>query len=744
MTKEPVQKPEVQKPPEKSKGLSVQEKFSGARSKLEERAIAIKNSVLGIAQKHSEVAEELRDIELHKGQLAQKGQEAAAALGTDSRNEIARDSGNSKEKISEDEIKRLEKEKGIETDEDRVIEASLLIDKKFLDVQVIAGKETSLERIFGGKAWADWLNARIAAKNYGNNELNLDFIIDLHSRLAKHTNPQIAGEIRQLQVTCGDYKNLGRPVVYTDNQIDAIKANPDLSFRQMGTNPNEGIITFPNRTQSDQQVGGLTTESVVRALLTDVCTWYNGEKQKPDYDPYILAANLQRKIVSIHPFNDINGRLSRLLMNWSLENDGSLSSILDDPNDDILVSPKEWAEKVKEGSERHVAIEARKQEMQKANVKDIAELMGLDDERTFYKYVYRHVKKAPNMPKRGKLIDHVKHDDFNRSLKSEMANFNQEFTANSRLAYTSDKYIDQGGLASQLYIDVVKQGSVEGSITNLETYKQHRFFSDIEVFRGVGCNAPIGDTGILNMFGHFVGLDAGYRASTISGIPINSNREVPAGFVAQSLEEYNQMLGDAYLAKHGSRWNNVFRGRQIARGKSLSYSLGSHTYKPTEKSPFVSTTSYEPVANKFVAYESNYGVLFKAFSPKKTGILGYGTKQREDRSDIPFFSKSKLLVEGMILGGIQRGELEIMIPGGLDPASVYSVEAYEERGKDKYGTGGKRIKTMDANRVIKDGNEYVIINDYKADPKNPEKRVYALKANGAYEKVEDLQDFPIV
>jgi len=774
MTKEPAQKAEVQKPPEKLTESSARENLGRIKSKLEGRVAAIKNSVLDIAKKHPEAAEELRDIERLDNQLVKKGQEAGAVPGADSANETVQEDRDFREKVSEAAIKRLEKEKGIETDEDKVAEASLLIDKKFLDVLIVSDRSTSLERIFGDKAWADWLNARIAAKNHGSQNLDLDFIVNLHTKLARHTNPQIAGEIRDLQITCGDYKNLGRPVAYTNEQIDAIKADPNLSFHQMGINPNEGIITFPSRMQSDQKVDGLTTESVIRALITDVCTWYNGEKQKSGYDPYVLAAELQRRIISIHPFNNSNGRLSRILMNWSLENDGLPPSVLEDPNDDILVSPDEWIQRVKEGSKRYASMEARKEEMQKAKVKDIAELMGLDDERTFYKYVYIHVRKAPRIPRRGKVIDHRKYDDFNRGLRSEMAMFNKEFTSNSKVDYTyrivdgvwdnTPKFIDQGGLVSQLYINVVGQQSAGITFVEVESYKQRRFFSDIEVFRGAGCKEPIDDNGVLGIFGHFVGLDSGYRTSVISGVPTNSIQEVSGAYVAQSLEEYNQMLRDAYLTKHhGKKYlknitkgtgliykgfrhfslSNISRGQQVLRGESLRYNPAFHTNEPTEESPFVSTSTNKSVVDRYVAYERDYGVLFKAFSPKKAGILGYGTKQRKDKSDIPFFSNSKFLVEDKGFGYAQK-EVEIMIPGGMDPASIYSVEVYRRKGRyDKYHRGQK-VKTMDANRVIKDGNEYVVINDYKTDPDNPEKRMYTLRENGVYEKVEDNANLSII
>jgi len=58
----------------------------------------------------------------------------------------------------------------------------------------------------------------------------------------------------------------------------------------------------------------------LNALLSDFFKWYNKEKNK--YHPVELAALVHLKFVSIHPFGDGNGRISRLLMNYVLNSNG--------------------------------------------------------------------------------------------------------------------------------------------------------------------------------------------------------------------------------------------------------------------------------------------------------------------------------------------------------------------------------------------------------------------------------------
>ena len=54
--------------------------------------------------------------------------------------------------------------------------------------------------------------------------------------------------------------------------------------------------------------------------------WYNNNENK--LHPVVLAAQLHKKFVFIHPFVDGNGRLARLLMNLALlRNDYNIAII---------------------------------------------------------------------------------------------------------------------------------------------------------------------------------------------------------------------------------------------------------------------------------------------------------------------------------------------------------------------------------------------------------------------------------
>lgn len=99
-------------------------------------------------------------------------------------------------------------------------------------------------------------------------DLNLDLILEWHKKLFIKTYPEIAGKIRNHPV-----KVIGSKAIFSHK--DKI---------------NENLINFFN--------------------------WY--DKNKKIIHPVRLAALAHLKFVSIHPFTDGNGRISRLLLNYIL------------------------------------------------------------------------------------------------------------------------------------------------------------------------------------------------------------------------------------------------------------------------------------------------------------------------------------------------------------------------------------------------------------------------------------------
>jgi Fic family protein len=59
----------------------------------------------------------------------------------------------------------------------------------------------------------------------------------------------------------------------------------------------------------------------LQPLIREFFSWYNGSKKSKTH-PVELAALVHLKFVTIHPFTDGNGRVSRLMMNFVLNKQG--------------------------------------------------------------------------------------------------------------------------------------------------------------------------------------------------------------------------------------------------------------------------------------------------------------------------------------------------------------------------------------------------------------------------------------
>lgn len=57
------------------------------------------------------------------------------------------------------------------------------------------------------------------------------------------------------------------------------------------------------------------------ALMADLVEWYNEEEAKGKLSPVELAALFHYRYIRIHPFEDGNGRIARLIVNYILARD---------------------------------------------------------------------------------------------------------------------------------------------------------------------------------------------------------------------------------------------------------------------------------------------------------------------------------------------------------------------------------------------------------------------------------------
>lgn len=131
-----------------------------------------------------------------------------------------------------------------------------------------------------------------------------------------------------------------------DETIDLIKSShPDLWV----------AIKLYRQTQAGKANPELEGK-FVRALLEERISRFLQNAHVTGVDYLNLVADFQRDLIAIHPFEDGNGRSSRLLMNYLLTSKGFAPVRLVDPFLDIQLSQNDWREAVRLGVSAEIRL----------------------------------------------------------------------------------------------------------------------------------------------------------------------------------------------------------------------------------------------------------------------------------------------------------------------------------------------------------------------------------------------------
>lgn len=111
-------------------------------------------------------------------------------------------------------------------------------------------------------------------------------------------------------------KNLNEIILVKPFWKDAITPNGQKTRRLIKVGDYK---EFPNSVQlSNGEIFEYASVADTPIQMGELIQWYRDEVQKSELHPVALAALLHYKFVRIHPFDDGNGRISRLLMNYVL------------------------------------------------------------------------------------------------------------------------------------------------------------------------------------------------------------------------------------------------------------------------------------------------------------------------------------------------------------------------------------------------------------------------------------------
>lgn len=281
----------------------------------------------------------------------------------------------------EDEIACLEKAMDIKTPPDRFLEACLLVDQKFVVAALLTESDLPLERMFGNEAWAGYLQARLltrdADEEYGfHDAFAIGWLLeDLDVCLTAERGDEIGGERLD-----GDHGLGGQfvdgefmPLDLTPAQVYALNQLPWVSFLSADDpeRPYRGFVKYPD-------MEAIYAQSEFFGVF--------GTLMESNANAYQDAAVFQQSLIQLHLFKSgVNGRKSRIGMNWRLVRRGYSPSILARFDNDLFTTPEEWMEHVRSGSELYDSIRQRINE----GGEDPIDLLGLRDIKTFHDKYYK-------------------------------------------------------------------------------------------------------------------------------------------------------------------------------------------------------------------------------------------------------------------------------------------------------------------------------------------------------------------
>ena len=162
---------------------------------------------------------------------------------------------------------------------------------------------------------------------YGQTEILLLFgkivgeadVRDVHEMTASNVGLKMMREealLRQTPLTQHFIRTLHKTLLREDYTVyrqlpGGVQTSYIVHAGQYKTRPNSVITRYGDRFE-------YASPEETPALMTDLVNWYNEEERKGVLSPVELAALFHYRYIRIHPFEDGNGRIARLMVNYIL------------------------------------------------------------------------------------------------------------------------------------------------------------------------------------------------------------------------------------------------------------------------------------------------------------------------------------------------------------------------------------------------------------------------------------------
>ncbi len=612
------------------------------------------------------------------------------------------------------ECRRMECALGLRSVTDKALETVLFIDPPFYKGAALRGDEHP-EELFGLESYKGWLEARLYMR--GIDKLTPAVIKQAHKLLMQGMRSIRPGEYRNMGAVGGDYTEKGKPVNVGSKQLAVLQGSPLTQFDILdaGSEGNtRGYIIYPSAERRDtirKAIAWLspersekltstvvTEQRLIEFLVEEAVEKYEHRENTSNTDEY-SAALLQRDIVSIHPFEDGNGRLSRLLMNWALEKKGKMPCYLENPGQDMLLDEKEWERTVKQGVSDYNLYLVTSEYAPLGKPRTPREVFFTRQVCDYYDIV--HSKRQIQPRPEAQLV----YEEQKASLDQFELDAVQ-FTESTGYIYNPANLVngDTERDVEKIYVGGLIPESYRENWGITATDVEKTYVEGTTLYRGGLVEDYSEPEDVLALFEGAVGLSSSYRACFEAGISPMSIKGISRSMILETMDTYNGIVANDWLTKHRSKPfqefmdkelhkigpENRYLGKAIEDGEYMEALVGAHIYSAREIriSPFVSTSTAKETSEWWAGRyrgRNNVGLLMELSVPKR-GVL---ISENLDRNGLQ-------LPEPVTK--IASHEDEFLLVGGIDPNAIKEVEIIKnsERTQNRTICRARRI----AKRVV--------------------------------------------
>ena len=143
-------------------------------------------------------------------------------------------------------------------------------------------------------------------------------------------------------------RNLHRVLLKGPYETEAV--SPDGSLIRRTILVGDYKTTSNNVRTSTGEIYYFTPPEQVKPAMSDLIDWYRAKEREGEH-PIVIAASFHYRFVRIHPFDDGNGRMARLLMNMILIKHGYTVAIVRSDNREEYLDKLEQADKTEDLTE---------------------------------------------------------------------------------------------------------------------------------------------------------------------------------------------------------------------------------------------------------------------------------------------------------------------------------------------------------------------------------------------------------